>query len=207
MHRLPNGTTLHIGFVKSYAHSLNICVGFEPCMQLPRRMDHTGRTTNSALNSRCVSFVLSANLNFRIKSDRVEPEVGKNFMSLRGMFWINLHVTSTMVGNPVNFGKGIGIKFGHMTVVGNMLIENCHLSAPDTSADITQAIIKADLLMLIIGKSLAGLSGKEHDSILRRLIRADQCTSTTCSNHFITIETEYTIFTESSAHTAIISGA
>ena len=75
-----------------------------------------------------------------------------------------------------------------MTMMSNMLIENCHLTTTDTRTDIAHAIVIAYLLMLIVRITLTSLCSIEHHIVAGSLIWADKCTTTRSSNHLVAIE-------------------
>ena len=63
------------------------------------------------------------------------------------------------------------------------------------------------MFVLVVGISLASLSGVEHDFAFSVGIGADESTTAACGNHLVAVERENAIFAESAAHLSAITAA
>ena len=90
-------------------------------------------------------------------------------------------------------------------MMGQVLIEDRHLSAADAGANIAHAIVVADLLVQVIGHRFACLSGIEHGLLLGLVIGTNQGTATAGGNHLVAVETHNAVVTEGAAELATIT--
>ena len=109
--------------------------------------------------------------------------------------------------DAVDLGKSFAIESGDVLVVSYVVVDNSHLSAAYTGADVAHAVVVANVFVLIVGVSLAGLSGEEHDFAFGIGIGADESTAAAGGNHLIAVEREHAVAAESATHLTAIAAA
>ena len=101
-------------------------------------------------------------------------------------------------------GKGITIHGGDMTMMGDVLINDLHLSTTDTGTDVTQAVVVAHRLMMIVRISLTGLGGIPHHMITGLCIWTDERPATRGGDHLVAIERKDAVAPEGTDDTPLI---
>ena len=81
-----------------------------------------------------------------------------------------------------------------MPVVGQVLVEDGHLTAANACTDVAHAVVIANFLVQIIRHGLTGLGCVEHDLLLGHLIRADERATSTGGDHLVAIEAHDAVF-------------
>ena len=92
-----------------------------------------------------------------------------------------------------------------MLMMSEMLLNHCHLSTPNSCADITHPIVITYLLMLIVRIALAILRRIHHHLAPMLLILSNQCSATRRCNHLITIKRQHAILTECTQHLPLVA--
>ena len=86
-----------------------------------------------------------------------------------------------------------------------MLINDGHLSTSYACTDITQSIIIAYFFVLVIRKILTSLRCIEHSSLFFFFSRTNNCSSSACGYHFVSIETKHSIMSKCATRSTFIS--
>ena len=106
-----------------------------------------------------------------------------------------------MESDTIDSSKRITIHGGYTAMMGNMFVEDFHLSTTNACTDITHTIIVAHSFVMIVRISLSSLSSIPHDTIAGFAIRTDQRTSTRRGNDLVAIERQDTVTTKSTDDT------
>ena len=123
-------------------------------------------TTDGTTDRMFIGMLLATNMQVLIEQDGAQPEV-------------RLHVIRLVVeGDTIDMCKGITILCSDMTVMGDMLIKDGHLSTSDTGTDVTHTIVVTHRLMMIVRVCLTGLGGVPHHTVTGLHIRTDERTTT-----------------------------
>ena len=72
-----------------------------------------------------------------------------------------------------------------------MLARHQHLSTANTRADIGQAIVITQILVLVVGEGLTRLRGEMKHARFRFLVGADQCAAAGGRDHLVAVETQH----------------
>ena len=91
-------------------------------------------------------------------------------------------------------------------MVCDVFFQNKHLPTADTRTDITQTVIVADMLMLIVWEGLTCLRSKELHPVGLCLGMTNQGSSPTGGNHFVAIEGKDAVFAKGSAILPVVHG-
>ena len=156
---------------------------------------YSGCSAHGSLYCRLIGMLLALDMQSRVKDNSVEPVVA--VVSLRGIL---------MQGDAVNSGQQFPVQCAHMLVMGYVVSGNGHLAAAYTRADIGHTVIVSDALVLIVGISLAGLGGVEHNLGLALLVRADKRASARGGYHLVAVERQYSVPAECSEHPPVEPG-
>ena len=157
-------------------------------------MNQSCRTTDGTTDRMFIGMLLTTNMQILIEQDGAQPEV-------------RLHVTWFVVeGDTIDMCKGITIFCGDMTVMGDMLIKDGHLSTSDTGTDVTHTIVVTHSLMMIVRVCLTGLGGVPHHTVTSLHIRTDERTATRGGDHLVAIERQDAKTSEGTNDTSLIPG-
>ena len=86
-------------------------------------------------------------------------------------------------------------------------VEHGHLSAADAGADVAHAVVVAYFLVLVVGESLAGLGGEEHDTLFAGRVGADKGAAARGGDHLVAVETQHAILAEGAAYLPVVARA
>ena len=151
-------------------------------------------TTDGSSDRLLISMLLTTDMQVLIEQDGAQPEV-------------RLHVTwLIMESDTADIRKGITIPGGDMTVMGDMLIKDGHLTTSDTGTDVTHTIVVSHRLMMVIRISLTGLGGVPHHTVTGLHIRTDERTATRGGDHLVAIERQDAIATEGTHDASLVPG-
>ena len=79
-------------------------------------------------------------------------------------------------------------------------VEHRHLSAADTGADVRHAVVVTDGRVLVVGVSIAGLSGIPHHLVGVLCAAANQGTAARGRNHLVAVERQHAVLSERTEH-------
>ena len=196
VHRLPQGTALHLASVKIDAQSLHVIVGLAVGAHLATRVGHSCSAAHSTGHHRRIGAGLPLDAQVGRESERAEPVVGIEFRRGGSVHTQSFHI-----------GQQLLVHALHVPVMRQMVIHHRHLSASDTCTDVAHAVVVAHRFVLVIGISLACLGGVPHYGVLVLGAGAHECTASAGGYHLVAIETEHAVPAEGAQSAAAETGA
>ena len=127
-------------------------------------MCHPCRTTYGTGYNLAVGVLLTLDLQVGVECCSTEPEIG--IVTVRRV---------TMHLDAGDILEQFTIKFLHMLVVGDVVVNDSHLPPADSGTDVAHTIVVADVLVLIIRVAFTSLGGIEKYLVLGGFILADEC--------------------------------
>ena len=171
MHRFPQGSGFYLRITHDETKCLHVVIWLAICSHRLCRMNDTCSSTYCPRNRILISSFLSFDPKIRIKTNGAKPIVG--IIQLRP-FGIISHLRigrSPMHPDSRHISQQFLIHFLNMLMMSQMVLQNGHLSTPNTCANITQPVIVSDCLMLIVWIRLSRLSGIPQNFILGLFFR------------------------------------
>ena len=178
MHWLPNRTALDFLGEHEDTEGFYVLVGLTVGGGTFYGLDDTGCSTHGSLDDFLVSILLTLDANFGIDGCGTEPEVG----IIARIGWLLVE------GDARNILQELLVEFLDVLVVGNVLVEDCHLTTADTCTYVGHAVVVANGGMLVVRICIACLGGIPHDGVSIFCITADEGTTARGSDHLVAIE-------------------
>lgn len=196
VHWFPNRTSLHTSSIPNHTQSLHVIIQMAIRHYGICHMNHTCSTSYSTFHNRLVGILLPHNPHIRIQSTRAQPVV--RIIAHSSRLRMQVHTR--------DIHQKLFVHLPDMLVVRQVLVNHRHQPTADTSADIAQALVIADILVPGVRIALASLRRIPHEYPPHRLVQADQCTSAGGRNHLVPIELEHPELAEDAQHLPLVPG-
>lgn len=193
VHWLPDRTSLDFLCEHEHAESLHIFVRLTIGRRTIYGVNHTCSTAHCGLDDLLVGLFLTLNVNGRVQCRCAEPEI-RIIARIRRLL---------MDMNTRHIGQQFLIKLLHMLMMLDMRIENSHLAATDTCANIGHTIVVADGSMLVVRIGITRLCRIPHDLIGIFSIAANKSAAAGSRDHLVAVERQYAVLAESSENLAV----
>lgn len=202
VHGLPDGTGFYFLVEHEDAEGFDIFVGLAIGGGTVGYMDDTGGSSYCCLDDFFVGVLLTFYSHVRIKGDGAEPVVGVIYR-LVGQRGKGCGLFVDM--DTRNVGKEFFVEGLYVFVVGDVVVNDGHLTSADAGADVGHAVVVAYLLVLVVGVRLTILGGVHHYFIPFFIGICDEGAAPRGGDHFVTVEREYSIFAEGAKDLAVVA--